>query len=105
MSDSEAQVLGFIRDRLSNRFDIKRMVLFGSRASGTAAGDSDYDVLVVADSEIPFIRRQGVAMQELGPHSEPVDLLVYTPEEAEEAARKLGSAVYWAEREGQVFLG
>lgn len=100
---SDDQVLEFIYDRLSREFTIHRMVLFGSRATGTPRSDSDYDVLVVADSEVPFIRRQGNALLALGKRSFAIDLLVYTPSEAAQAATIPGSAVYWAEREGRTF--
>lgn len=55
--------------------------VFGSRARGTAADDSDIDVIVVAPTERPFVERfrdylPAVAHADVG-----VDLLVYTPEE------------------------
>ena len=71
---------------------------------GTAAVDSDYDVLVIVESNIPFIERQGVALLALGKHPYPVDLLVYTPAEAAAEAAMLGSAVYWAKKGGKVYL-
>ncbi|MDR3689895.1 MAG: nucleotidyltransferase domain-containing protein [Fimbriimonas sp.] len=101
---SDAEVLKIIRDRLSGRIDVKRVILFGSRATGKATPESDYDVLVIADTEIPFIRRQGLALLDLGTRAFSVDLLVYTPEEAERESRMLGSAVYWAEREGKEYV-
>jgi predicted nucleotidyltransferase len=101
---SETEVLQFIRDRLKARFEVKKLVLFGSRATGTALPDSDYDVLVVAESDIPFIPRQGLARMDLGPRDFALDLLVYTPAEALEAAKIVGSAVYWAEIEGKEYV-
>ena len=101
---SEAEFLKLISDRLATQFDVKRIVLFGSRARGTATADSDYDVLVIVESEIPFVERQGVALLALGKHPYPVDLLVYTADEAAAEAAMLGSAVYWAEKEGKVYL-
>jgi predicted nucleotidyltransferase len=103
MEDSE--VLKFIYDRLSARFAIERLILFGSRARGSAQQASDYDVLVVAESEIPFVERQGQALLALGRRSFPVDLLVYTPRELESEAAIRGSAVYWALQEGTVYAG
>ena len=99
---NERQVIEDIRLKLGHSFDIERMVLFGSRAKGTATMQSDWDILVVATSSLPFIERQGEALKALGPHNYPIDLLVYTPEEHSRAATVLGSSVYWAEREGRV---
>ncbi|CAN5664947.1 hypothetical protein BH11ARM2_BH11ARM2_00210 [soil metagenome] len=103
-SDSDRAVLRIIQRRLGERFEIKRMVLFGSRVTGRATAESDYDVLVVTESDIPFVERQGLALLALGKRDFPLDLLVYTSQEAEREAHMLGSAVYWAEREGKEFL-
>ena len=100
MTDTE--ILTMIRERLSSRFEIEQMFLCGSRASGRDRPDSDWDVLVVAQSKIPFVERQGVTMESLGPHDCPIDLLLYTPDEAAHASEILGSAVYWAQREGRL---
>ncbi|MEZ0325994.1 MAG: nucleotidyltransferase domain-containing protein [Fimbriimonas sp.] len=97
----EQQVLIEIRERLQRTFRIRDIVLFGSRAKGTARTDSDFDVLVIADSDLPFIRRQGLALLALGKRDYPLDLLVYTPDEADTASAIPGSAVYWALKEGR----
>ncbi|MBK8906696.1 MAG: nucleotidyltransferase domain-containing protein [Rhodospirillales bacterium] len=34
-------------------FDPQRVILFGSRARGDDGGDSDYDLLVVVDDDVP----------------------------------------------------
>ena len=98
----EISVTGFIRERLSKVFDIEKMVIFGSRARGDAKPDSDWDVLVITDSDIPFIKRQSFALRQIGQRNFSLDLLVYTPQEASEASSLLGSALYWAEKEGRV---
>ena len=98
----EEATLMMIRDRLSKKFDIVRIVLFGSRARGEASPDSDYDVLVVAQTDVPFVERQGLALLALGKRDFAVDLLMYTPAEAEREAKILGSTLFWAEREGKV---
>lgn len=100
---SEQEILQLIHTRLSKVFDIQKMILFGSRANGTAQSESDYDVLVVAESEIPFVKRQGVARMALGQRDFPIDLLVYTPSEAAEEAAIAGTTVYFAQLEGKEF--
>jgi hypothetical protein len=94
--------LKLIRERLEGHFDLQKIVLFGSRARGDARPDSDYDVLVIAKTDVPFIDRQGMGLMALGNRDFSLDLLIYTPEEAEAAQSIPGSALYWAEREGRV---
>lgn len=79
------------------------MILFGSRAKGTATKDSDYDVLVVMDSDLPYYARQGFVGNAIGSRQFPLDLLVLTPKEAEEISKLFGSIMYIAEREGREF--
>ena len=100
---SEQEVLQFIHTQLSKVFKVEKMILFGSRAKGTAKPDSDYDVLVVAESDVPFGKRQGEARIALGRREFPLDLFVYTPDEAKTESAIAGSIVFFAEREGQVF--
>jgi len=46
---NKAHILKELKKSLRNRFgnDIKDVILFGSRAVGTAHKDSDYDILIV----------------------------------------------------------
>jgi len=41
-----------LRDRLVSALAPRRTILFGSRARGTAQPESDYDILVVAETEL-----------------------------------------------------
>ncbi len=100
---NEAEVVAWIRERLAKTMAIQRLILFGSRARGEAGPYSDYDVIVVAESDVPFVDRQGQALIALGKRDFPLDLLVYTPSELDRAAAIPGSAAYWALREGRVY--
>lgn len=98
---NEAAVIRAIKDRLTGVFDVRRIVLFGSRARGDAQPDSDYDVLVLVESEVPFVARQAAARRAVGRVGAPLDLLVYTPAEARCAEAIPGTALYWAAIEGR----
>jgi predicted nucleotidyltransferase len=80
----------------------KRIVLFGSRATGLARGDSDYDVLVVADTQLEPADRMFVANRAVRDLGVPTDVLVYTPEEAARLATWRSSVVAAALSEGKV---
>jgi hypothetical protein len=99
---NEQEAVELVSQRMRELFDVRRILLFGSRARGGAKPDSDYDVLVIADTDVPFIERQGMGLLAIGARDFAIDLLIYTPSEAEKAASIPGSALYWAEREGRV---
>ena len=53
--------LALLRDRLVAALLPRRIILFGSRARGTAKADSDYDLLIVAETDLPSEDRELVA--------------------------------------------
>ncbi len=100
---SDEQVLDSIKRSISKHFEIERMVLFGSRARGDHQPDSDWDVLVITNTDVPFIERQALALKSLDRERDySVDLLLYTPEEFQAAKAIPGSALYWAEEHGRL---
>jgi predicted nucleotidyltransferase len=52
MTTQEADVLNQIKAKLQKRLPLSRLVLFGSRARGDAAPDSDLDILVILDTPV-----------------------------------------------------
>lgn len=88
--------------RMREAFVVHRILLFGSRARGEAREGSDLDVLVIADSNVPFVQRQAIAYQAMTGRKFSLDLVVCTPEEFESARGVIGSAAYWADKEGRL---
>ena len=80
----------------------EKIILFGSRARGDARSDSDFDVLVIKDSEEPGYRRDAPLYLALAGMNAPVDLMVYTPEEVREWSAVPQAFVTTAIREGKV---
>ncbi|HLB70164.1 MAG TPA: nucleotidyltransferase domain-containing protein, partial [Candidatus Methanoperedens sp.] len=62
--------------------NLKAVILFGSRASGTAKKYSDYDILIIADDLPLDWRRRDTIILELDRHGI-FDILIYTDEELE----------------------
>ena len=81
LAASEKELARIVRV-ISEKFDPERIVLFGSRAEGRAAPDSDADLVVVMRSSLPYYERVADVHGALWPYDLPLDLFVFTPEEA-----------------------
>ncbi|HEV2472911.1 MAG TPA: nucleotidyltransferase domain-containing protein [Chthonomonadales bacterium] len=100
---TEADVLNGVVSGLRCTFQVERVILFGSRARNCARPDSDYDILAVVKSDIPYRLRQGVAraaVEEDAPVE--MDLLVLTPEELALASTRFDSVARMTIDEGRV---
>ena len=79
-----------------------RIILFGSRARGTAGESSDVDLLVITDSDEPRYCRSAPLYGILSDILVAMDILVYTPDEVEEWSAVPRAFVTTAVREGRV---
>lgn len=91
-----------IRQRLIERCDPQRIILFGSYAYGQPDADSDLDLLVVMETALPPGERQRSVRQAIGRVNLPVDVFVLTPEEFEETKDVIGGLAYVPAKYGQV---
>jgi uncharacterized protein len=82
----------------------RRVVLFGSFARGDQNRASDLDLVVIADTDLPFCERIGRALEVCYAASSrlPVEVLVYTPAEWGRMRASDNSFARVVEREGQV---
>ncbi len=62
----------------------KKIVLFGSRATDKAKPDSDIDLLIVEDSNLPRYRRSSRYRKALTGMFPSKDIVVWTPDEIQE---------------------
>ena len=95
-------VLAAVVRALVDSMAVRRIVLFGSRASGKAGLDSDYDLVVVADTALPPEERMYVAHRAIRDLGVPLDILICTPDEHAKLVQWRSSAVATAEAEGKV---
>ncbi len=89
-------------ERIVERFDPVRVILFGSRARGDAGPHSDVDLLVVMPDGIDDERRVTVEIRRLlrdMPAAK--DIVVTTPEEIERRGDLVGTVLRPALREGK----
>jgi predicted nucleotidyltransferase len=92
-------VRGIVR-RIVDTAQPEKVVLFGSRARGDARPDSDFDVLVIKQSDEPRYRRSIPLYVALADLPVEVEVMVYTPEEVEEWSEVPQAFVTTALREG-----
>ena len=101
MTDRD-DIIAEIVARIRGSLRAKRIVLYGSRARGDGRADSDYDVLVVSESDEPRYRRSAPLYAALADLPVEVEPVVYTPEEIEEWSEVPQALVSTALREGIV---
>lgn len=75
-------------ERIVRELQPEKIILFGSYAGGTPTEDSDVDLLVVMDTTAPRRARSWAVSRLLIPRPFPVDIIVRTPGEIEEALKK-----------------
>jgi len=98
----EDQLLNEIVSRIREAADPERLVLFGSRARGTARADSDFDILVIKESGEPRYKRSAPLYTKVADLPVEVEIVVYTPEEVHDWSRVPQAFVTTAIREGRV---
>ena len=95
-----------IAGRIGKAANARHVYLFGSYARGEAREDSDVDLMVVAESELPQHRRARELYRLVYPPPFPLDILVYTPSEVESERRASSSFVSHVLREARtVYVG
>lgn len=86
-----AEELRRFKERLSQRFCVTKMILFGSRARGDHLKTSDVDLIVVSPdfAGIPFLQRIR-EISALWESDLALEVLLYTPEEFVRKKEEIG---------------
>lgn len=79
---------------------IRRIILYGSQATGEAGPDSDYDLLVVERSPVSGREERRRYLEALRGFPRPVDVWVMGEEEFEETKDVVGGLAYPAHKYG-----
>ena len=88
---------------IGERFQARRVVLFGSYARGQADENSDVDLLVVMDSDAPWLERSVPIRKALSERwIEPVDVIVRSPRIFEEKKNQPYTLEHEAMKDGVV---
>ena len=96
------QILNEMVSRIRDAMHPKRIVLFGSRARGEARLDSDFDLLIINESDKPRCQRSARLYGILADLPAEVEVLVYTPQEVQEWSSVPQAFITTALREGKV---
>jgi len=88
--------------KIGREFGAERVILFGSYARGTAARDSDVDLLVVANTDLAPIERYGAVRRLVADVPASFDIIVKTPDEYERWRSIVNNIVYYADKYGRV---
>jgi predicted nucleotidyltransferase len=94
---------GLVRDivrRIVDAVQPEKVILFGSQARGDARPNSDFDVLVIKQSDEPRYRRSARLYAALADLPVEVEVMVYTPEEVKEWSAVPQAFISTAVREG-----
>lgn len=95
-------IIDAIKERLVTRYHPKKIILFGSYANGRPTTDSDLDLLLIMDTDLPPLERNLAARRAIGPVTIPIDVFVFTPEEFEETKDVIGGLTYAPAKYGRV---
>jgi len=90
-----------IVQKIVEAFHPRRIVMFGSRARGEAALDSDLDLMVEMETSLRPVERVMAVDRLFGLRDWAMDVLVYTPEEVARSKDTVGTLTYTVVREGK----
>jgi predicted nucleotidyltransferase len=91
--------------RIGEQTQAKAVVLFGSHARDQAGANSDVDLLVIAESDLPRYKRSRQLHLMFKPYPFAMDILVYTPDEVEAERQFELSFISRVLREGKRLYG
>jgi len=91
--------------KIGEKTEAKAVVLFGSYARNESGKDSDVDLLVIADSDLPRHKRSRQLHLMFKPYPFAMDILVYTPREVEKERQFELSFISRVLREGKRLYG
>jgi len=91
-----------IAAEIADKFDPEKIILFGSYANGTQQNDSDLDLLIIQDTDLPPLERGfDIRMSLIGTNI-PFDILIYTISEFEQEKKNSYSFINSAIRNSKV---
>ncbi len=104
IAETDRRIVEELRDKIlaANGERIRRVILYGSRARGTATPDSDFDLLVIEADPVKKLQEMSRLRQAIRDIPYPVDIWVMGEQEFEETKEVIGGLAYPAHKYGVV---
>jgi predicted nucleotidyltransferase len=83
-----------IVNKIAFGYNPEKIILFGSYAAGNPSEDSDLDLFVIKETDLPRPQRVVQVRKMIYGALIPIDLIIYTPKEVDEARDKKFGFVY-----------
>jgi len=83
-----------IVNKISSGYNPEKIILFGSHANGNPNEDSDLDLFVIKETDLPRPQRTAQVRKMIYGSMNPIDLIVYTPKEIDESKENKFGFVY-----------
>jgi len=80
---TQTELLNHVTQTIINKFQPKRIVLFGSAARNETRPESDMDLFIEMESDLRPPERAVEVSAVFGLRPWPLDLVIYTPEEVQ----------------------
>jgi predicted nucleotidyltransferase len=91
-----------IKNKLLEKFELKRIILFGSQARGTADSKSDVDLLIISSDFTDRYKMMREIRRSLLSLNFAFDIIAITPEEYNRDKNIPGTIARYASKEGTV---
>jgi predicted nucleotidyltransferase len=98
----ETTKINDIVNRIASGFNPDKIILFGSYAAGNPNNDSDLDLLIIKDTDLPRHKRSFDIQMSLIGSMIPIDILVYTAKEFEEEKNEKFSFLFSAMKTSKI---
>ncbi len=83
-----------IVNKIAFGYNPEKIILFGSYTAGNPSEDSDLDLFVIKETDLPRPQRVVQVRKMIYGALIPIDLIIYTPKEVDEARDKKFGFVY-----------
>jgi predicted nucleotidyltransferase len=90
----EKEKISEIVNKIASGYNPEKIILFGSYATGNPNEDSDLDLFVIKETDLPRPLRTVQVRKMIYGSLVPIDLIVYTPKEIEESKENIYGFVY-----------